>query len=160
MSQPTSHRANGRRRSPVREMSTPQLRAVRKELLLLRADVERAEFVKARTELSKTFTSFGWLKMLVPGFVARKAKGSGKGINASLSELVANHPLASSLASMILAKPLRAVLKAGAKPLLKWGTLGAAGFAAYRLWTQIARRNHDEAGGDDDAKADTGTASE
>ncbi|RKP51268.1 DUF3318 domain-containing protein [Trinickia fusca] len=141
-------------------MSTPQLRAVRKELLLLRADVERAEFIKARTELSKTFTSFGWLKLLVPGFVARKAKGSGKGINTSLSEWVANHPLASSLASMILGKPLRAALRAGAKPLLKWGALGAAGFAAYRLWRQFAHRDHGETGADADAKADTGTTSE
>jgi hypothetical protein len=140
MSQPASNNAPSRKRSPIRSHSSPEMRSVRKELLLLRADVERAEFVQARAEVRRSIESFGWLKLLLPRFVRAKAKGSGKGVNATLSDWVSNHPLTSSLVSLVLAKPLRSTLAAGTKPLLKWGALGAAAWAGYRLLAQTIRR--------------------
>lgn len=121
------------------------MRAVRKELLLLRAEVERAEFVQARAELHRKFSNLGWLKLLVPGFGSVRPKGSGRGVNATIMDWVLNHPLASSIASLALGKPLRATVAAGAKPLLKWGAVGAAAWAGVRLWSQLARaRNGQE----------------
>jgi hypothetical protein len=152
MSQTNSHRAFAsptRTHSPVKDLSSPQLRAVRKELLLLRAEVERTEFMQARVELHRSMTSFRWLKLLMPGFRGfpgfggTRAKGSGKGLNSSITEWLINHPLTSSLASLVLARPLRATLAAGAKPLVKWGSLGVAAWAAYRLVAQIARKDGD-----------------
>jgi Protein of unknown function (DUF3318) len=143
MSEPTSNNAP-RQRSPVRGLSSPQMRAVRKELLLLRAEVERAEFVQARAEVRRSLGHFGWLKLFLPRFARAKPKGSGKGVNATLSDWVANHPLASSLFSLVLAKPLRSTLVAGAKPFVKWGVLGAAAWAGYRLLAQTVRRGRDE----------------
>lgn len=120
------------------------MRAVRKELLLLRAEVERAEFVQARAELQHKFANLSWLKLLVPGMSRSRGKGTGgRGVNASISDWVLGHPLVSSLASLMLTKPLRATLAAGAKPLLKWGTLGAAAWAGVRIWSQIARKPRD-----------------
>jgi len=118
------------------------MRAVRKELLLLRAEVERSEFAQARLELHRKFANLSWLKLLVPGFGLGRArpKTTGRGVNATLTDLVLNHPLVSSLASVVLAKPLRATVAAGAKPLLKWGTLGAAGWAGLRLWSHWSAR--------------------
>lgn len=143
MSQTTSHRAHDRAHSPVRGLSSPQLRAVRKELLLLRAEVERSEFVQARAELHHSLASFGWLKLFVPGFSGGRRKAPGKGINATLTDWISGHPLASSLASVVLAKPLRATLAAGAKPLLKWGSLGVAAWAGYRLLAQMIRHERE-----------------
>jgi len=99
------------------------MRAVRKELLLLRAEVERSEFAQARLELHRKFANLSWLKLLVPGFGLGRArpKTTGRGVNATLTDLVLNHPLVSSLASVVLAKPLRATVAAGAK-----GHLGGA----------------------------------
>lgn len=139
MSQTSTPHTQPARRSPVRNLNSRQMRAVRKELLILRAEVERTEFAQARHELRHSLASFGWLKLLVPGFAAPRSRG-GKGLNASITDWVANHPLASSLASLVLARPLRATLSAGAKPLFKWGSLGAAAWTGYRLVAQILRQ--------------------
>lgn len=143
MSQNTSHHARTRAHSPVRELSSPQLRAVRKEMLLLRAEVERSEFVHARVELRHGLARFGWLKLIVPGFFGGRPKTPGKGANASLTDWLSGHPLVSSLVSIVLAKPIRATLAAGTKPLLKWGSLGAAAWAGYRLLTQMIRHERE-----------------
>src|ERR1700688_3018798 len=144
MSQPASNNASSRKRSPIRAQSSPQMRSVRKELLLLRAEVERAEFVRARGEVRSKIESFGWLKLLLPRFVRTKPKSPGKGANATLSDWVSHHPLTSSLVSLVLAKPLRSALASGAKPLVKWGVLGAAAWAGYRLLAQTIQRGRDE----------------
>ncbi|TKC91127.1 DUF3318 domain-containing protein [Trinickia terrae] len=141
-----------RQRGRSKDLSAPQLRAVRKEILLLRADVERAELRQATADLRRSVSNFSWLKLLVPGF-GSKQRG-GKGFNASLSELVAQHPLVSSIASMVLAKPLRGALKHGVKPALKWGGLGLALWEAYRIWRHIKQDRPDRSetdGNDEDA---------
>ena len=56
------------------------MRALRKELLIARADVERMEIAQATTDLRYSVTHFSFLKMLIPG---RKAGGFGKGRAAS-----------------------------------------------------------------------------
>ncbi|HVW49824.1 MAG TPA: DUF3318 domain-containing protein [Trinickia sp.] len=146
MSQTPSPSSTHRRSSPVHDSSTLQMRAVRKELLLLRAEVERSEFVQARLELHRKFANLSWLGLLVPGFGLGRArpKTTGRGVNATLSDWVLSHPLVSSLASLILTKPLRATVAAGAKPLLKWGALGAAGWAGLRLWSHLSSRKPQE----------------
>ncbi len=143
MSQTTEHYAPARGHAPVKNLSSPQLRAVRKELLLLRAEVERSEFVHARLELHHGLSNFGWLKLFVPRFSGGRQRPGGKSINASLTDWFSGHPLVSSLASLILAKPLRATLAAGAKPLIKWGSLGTAAWVGYRFLAQAIHRQHE-----------------
>jgi hypothetical protein len=115
------------------------MRAIRKELLLLRAEVERAEFTRARADLNHSMHRFGWLKLLLPRFAGSKVRDSGKGIQATISDW-ANNPLVGSLISLLLAKPLRSTLKAGSKPLLKWGALGMAAWTGVRLLARAAGR--------------------
>jgi hypothetical protein len=111
------------------------MRAVRKELLLLRSEVERAEFVRSRVELRTSLERFGWLKLFLPHF----PKGSGKRNGTTLTDWI-NHPLIGSLVSLLLAKPLRSTIAAGARPLLKWGTIGATAWTGYRLLARWVRR--------------------
>ncbi len=146
MNETTSRNSAHYRHSPVRDASTPQMRAVRKELLLLRAEVERAEFVQARAELHRKFSNLGWMRLIVPGLGAMRGKRSGRGVNAKISDWVFHHPLASTLASVVLGKPLRATVAAGAKPLLKWGSLGAAAYAGLRVWSHFSRKHDAEQG--------------
>lgn len=146
MNDTTSSSSNHRTRSPVRNPSTPQMRAVRKELLLLRAEVERREFIQARAELRHKLAKLGWIKLLVPGLGLglggmRGGKRSGRGLTATIADWVLHHPLVSSLASAILGKPLRAKVAAKAKPLLKWGAVGAAAWAGLRAWSQFSHRH-------------------
>lgn len=128
------------KRHQAKDLSTPHLRALRKELLLVRADVERMELAQAAIELRQAVTHFSWLKFILPGFggmrVGRGSKASF--VNAgSIGALLKQYPLISSIASLVLAKPLRATIAAGAKPALKWGSLALAGWEAYRIWQQM-----------------------
>ncbi|MFM0190210.1 DUF3318 domain-containing protein [Paraburkholderia nemoris] len=149
MSQTHSDTAFRNKRHHVTDLSAPHLRALRKELLLVRADVERMELAQATIELRQAVTHFSWLKFILPGFggmrVGRGSKASF--LNAgSIGALLKQYPLVSSIASLLLAKPLRATIAAGAKPALKWGSLALAGWEAYRIWKQIKNDSAASAG--------------
>ncbi len=68
MSQSHSDTAFRNKRHQAKDLSAPHLRALRKELLLVRADVERMELAQATIELRQAVTHFSWLKFIVPGF--------------------------------------------------------------------------------------------
>jgi hypothetical protein len=125
------------KRPPSRDLSAPQLRALRKELLMVRADVERMELAQATVELRQAVTNFSWLKFIVPGFAGGMRWGKARGTTAGIGALLKEYPLVSSIVSMLLAKPLRATVAATAKPALKWGSLGLAAWEAYRIWKQM-----------------------
>ncbi|HDR9759545.1 TPA: DUF3318 domain-containing protein [Burkholderia cepacia] len=114
--------------------SASQHRALRKELLILRSEVERLELAEAAGEMRRAVTRFSWLKVFIPGLSSNKFSQSAKNLNASLGQLVNQYPMLSSLASLVLAKPVRSLLRASAGPALKWGTLGFAAWEVYRIW--------------------------
>ncbi|AMM14807.1 hypothetical protein AX768_12580 [Burkholderia sp. PAMC 28687] len=146
------------KRANAHKLSTPHMRALRKELLIARADVERMELAQASADLRHKVKHFSVLNMIMPGrgkrgrnsgvggFMNRMTGGAGGGrlsglgslFNAgNLSLLLKQYPVVGSLASLILAKPVRTRLLASAKPLLKWGGLGLVGWEAYRVWQQM-----------------------
>jgi hypothetical protein len=138
MSQTHSDTAFRNKRHQAKDLSAPHLRALRKELLLVRTDVERMELARATIELRQAVVHFSWLKFILPGFGGMRV---GKGfLNAgTIGALLKQYPLISSIASLVLAKPLRATVAGGAKPVLKWGGLALAGWEAYRIWRQMKR---------------------
>ena len=140
MSHSYSNTAYRNKRQPARDLSAPHLRALRKELLLVRADVERMELAEATLELREAVTHFSWPKFIVPGFGGLRMGSGSKAsfLNAgTIGALLKQYPVISSLVSLVLAKPLRATVAAGAKPALKWGSLAFAAWEAYRVWQQI-----------------------
>jgi hypothetical protein len=140
MSQSHLDTAFRNKRHQAKDLSAPHLRALRKELLLVRADVERIELAQATIELRQAVTHFSWLKFIVPGFGGVRTRSGEKAsfINAgTIGALLKQYPFISSIASMLLARPLRATVAAGAKPVLKWGSLGLAAWEAYRIWQQM-----------------------
>jgi len=142
MSQTHSDTAFRNQRHQSKQLSAPHLRALRKELLMVRADVERMELVQATFQLRQAVAHFSWLKFILPGFGGlRVGKGSKASIiNAgTIGALLKQYPVISSIASILLAKPLRTTVAAGAKPALKWGSIGLAAWEAYRIWQQIKR---------------------
>jgi hypothetical protein len=128
------------KRHPSKDLSAPHLRALRKELLLVRADVERVELAQATFELRQTVTHFSWLRFIIPGFGGvRVGKGpKARVLNAgTIGALLKQYPFISSIASLLLAKPLRATVVAGAKPALKWGSVALGAWEAFRIWQQM-----------------------
>jgi Protein of unknown function (DUF3318) len=127
MNRPNDPRAalalSSRRRSGTDRESL----AIRKEILLLRCELERMEIAEASAELRARFAHFGWLKMLVPRFGARS------GI-AGFGHLLKDYPLLSSLASLALTHgPKLGALKR-LKPVLKFGAVAFAAWQAVNLW--------------------------
>jgi hypothetical protein len=142
------------KRAQAHKLSTPHMRALRKELLIARADVERMEIAQATTDLRYSVTHFSFLKMLLPG---RKTGGFGKGRAASggggifslltgllsggnlgnFTTLLRQYPIIGSVASLILTKPVRTKILRGAKPALKWGGLGLVVWEGFRVWQQM-----------------------
>ncbi|KVC76147.1 DUF3318 domain-containing protein [Burkholderia ubonensis] len=134
-----SHPATGNRyrtASSQSRLNAAQNRAIRKELLILRSEVERLELAEAGTEIRQAVTRFRWLKLLAPGLTGGSLGQSAKNLNASISNLVNQYPMLSSLVSLVLAKPVRSLLRASASPVLKWGSLGFAAWEIYRFFQQ------------------------
>jgi hypothetical protein len=140
------------KRPPSRDLSAPHLRALRKELLLVRADVERMELAQATIEFRQAVTHFSWLKFFVPGFAGMRW-GKARNASATIGALLKEYPLISSIASVLLAKPLRATVAASAKPVLKWGSLGLAAWEAYRIWQQMKDESRRTSAGTTDAES-------
>lgn len=137
MNQPRPDTAFRPRGGRAHDLSTPQLRALRKELLLVRASVERAEMAEALVDIRATVTNFSWLRFVVPGF---GRAGSGGGVASGLGSLLKEYPLVSSLVSLIVAKPLRTSIVSAARPIIKWGGLAFTAWEAYRVWQQVRRQ--------------------
>jgi hypothetical protein len=145
------------RRDNTQKLRTPHMRALRKELLIARADVERMELRQATHDLRESVTHFSFLRFLLPGggkprrWGKRGASsggiggmlssllggGSGGGGMGGMSLLFKQYPVIGSLASLVLTKPVRTKLLHGAKPLLKWGGLGLVGWEGWRIYQQM-----------------------
>src|SRR5215475_1887043 len=113
MSHVQSDAAFRRQHKTTKDLSTPQMRSLRKELLIVRAEVERMELAQSTVELRQAVIHFSWLKFLVPGFASMRwgVRGAtSKGIGALLKQ----YPLVSSIVSLLLAKPLRTSVAATA----------------------------------------------
>lgn len=122
--------------TPAKNLSTPHLRALRKELLIVRADVERAELVETFLQLRNTVTHFSWLRFLIP----KIGKTRSGPLSTTFSALVKQYPLVGSLLSLVLAKPLRSRVISTARPLIKWAGVGFTAWEAYRIWQQMRRQ--------------------
>ncbi|MBN3763160.1 DUF3318 domain-containing protein [Burkholderia sp. Ac-20365] len=142
MSQVHSDNAYRSNRPTAKDLSAPHLRALRKELLIVRADVERMELAQATLELRNAVTHFSWLKFIVPGFAGSMPWGRRRGgMPGGIGALLKEYPLISSIASLVLAKPIRNTVFATAKPALKWGSVGLAAWEAFRIYQQVKRES-------------------
>ncbi|MEX3592379.1 MAG: DUF3318 domain-containing protein [Burkholderia sp.] len=147
MNQPASDDHLFRQPRSRRKLSATQYRALCKELLILRSDVERFELAQAGGELREALTRFCWLKLLMPGFLGGSLGKSAKGLNASLGSLVSQYPRVSSLASVVLAKPVRLLVTRGAGTAIKWSAIVFTVWEAYQIWKGVQREKAHYRGG-------------
>jgi hypothetical protein len=127
MNRPNDPRAALALSSRRRSGTDRESRAIRKEILLLRCELERMEIAEASAELRGRFAHFGWLKMLVPRF-------SGRGGMAGFGHLLKDYPLVSSLASLALTHGPKLKSLTRLKPVLKFGAVAFAAWQAVNLW--------------------------
>jgi Protein of unknown function (DUF3318) len=127
MNRPNDPRAALALSSRRRGGTDRESRAIRKEILLLRCELERMEIAEASAELRGRFAHFGWLKMLVPRF-------GGRGGMAGFGHLLKDYPLVSSLASLALTHGPKLKSLTRLKPVLKFGAVAFAAWQAVNLW--------------------------
>ncbi|SAK43486.1 hypothetical protein AWB75_00563 [Caballeronia catudaia] len=138
------------KRDKTQKLRTPHMRALRKELLIARADVERMELRQATYDLRASVTHFSFLRFLMPGGGGSrrwgKRRASPGGIGGMLGALLGSgnmgmllkqYPIIGSVASLMLTKPVRTKLLRSAKPVLKWGGLALAGWEGWRIYQQM-----------------------
>ncbi|VVE88748.1 DUF3318 domain-containing protein [Pandoraea bronchicola] len=131
---------NRRRRTRPSRRSRHDLLAIRKELVLTRIAVERAELIQASHVTRERLRNFRWLRYLLPGGFA-KLSGIG-GIASTglrLGGLLERYPLVSSVASLALTglshTPVGRVVRRG----LKWGSLGVLAWQGIKLWQESTK---------------------
>src|SRR5258708_33730676 len=73
------------KRANAHKLSTPHMRALRKELLIARADVERMELAQASADLRYKVSHFSILNLLMPGRSKRGRGSSGGGFMSRIS---------------------------------------------------------------------------
>ena len=115
--------------------------AIRKEILLLRCELERLELREATTELRGRFAHFGWLRMLMPRM------GGARGGVAGLGHLLKDYPFASSLISLALTHGPKLRGLSRVRPWLKISAAGFGAWQAYKLW-RAATVSEDASRGD------------
>jgi hypothetical protein len=108
-----------------RAFTNRQMRSIRKELLMTRAAIERMEIAEAGQELRQSVANFSWLRLLVPRW---SSPGFGK-----MGRVLRDHPLASSVASLILSAAPRIKLL---RKAFKWGAVGLTAWETWQVWQQ------------------------
>jgi hypothetical protein len=132
----------------ARHFTPRQLRLLRKEILTLRAAVERAELSEAAQELRGKLTRFGWVKWLLPRWTGIPGQWG------PLGNVLKQYPMLSSLASMVISGRIRHMAFRLARPLAKLGLLGLAGWTIWQVWESVAAQSCDASDASDDTAAD------
>jgi hypothetical protein len=126
---------NPQRRKRASRRSRHDLLAIRKELVLTRIAVERAELIQASHVTRERLRNFRWVRYLLPGGFA---KFSGIGGLASsglkLGGLLERYPLVSSVASLALTGLSHTPVGRVVRRSLKWGGLGVLAWQGIKLW--------------------------
>ncbi|CAG7601449.1 DUF3318 domain-containing protein [Candidatus Vallotia tarda] len=111
-----------------------KVRGLRKEVLRARADRNRLDIVSAGQEMFYDISRFNWMRWLIPGINRYRLLCK---FPLAVRKFLDQHPVLSSIASAILAGPIRRVIIHNAKPLLKWSVIGIAAWKCYFLWKAV-----------------------
>lgn len=131
---------NHPRRTRPSRRSRHDLLAIRKELVLTRIAVERAELIQASHVTRERLRNFRWVRYLLPGGLA---KFSGIGGLASsglkLGGLLERYPLVSSVASLALTGLSHTPVGRVVRRSIKWGGLGVLAWQGIKLWQESTK---------------------
>ncbi|VVE38901.1 hypothetical protein PEP31012_04078 [Pandoraea eparura] len=145
-----------RRPRPSRR-SRHELLAIRKELVLTRIAVERAELIQVSRVTRERLRNFRWVRYLLPGGFAKLA-GLGGLANSGLKlgGLFERYPLVSSVASLALTGLSRKPVGRLVRRSLKWGGLGVLAWQGIKLWQESTKPSTPQA--DDPGASRSGSA--
>lgn len=126
--------------------SRHELLAIRKELVLTRIAIERAELIQASHVTRERLRNFRWVRYLLPGGFA-KFSGLGGLANSGLKlgGLLERYPLVSSVASLALTGMSHTPVGRVVRRALKWGGLGVLAWQGIKLWQDSTKPSNPQA---------------
>ncbi|UDG82341.1 DUF3318 domain-containing protein [Candidatus Vallotia cooleyia] len=119
--------------SLLEKLSDPRVRAIRKELLLSRAALNRLDIAGAGQALHQSALRLSWIGWLIPGISQFRALRRFPAISALLNE----HVVMQSMASAVFSGPVRRAVIRNAKPLLKVIVISLVAWKSYKLWKAV-----------------------
>ncbi|VVE45021.1 hypothetical protein PHO31112_04356 [Pandoraea horticolens] len=138
---------NRPRRTRPSRRSRHDLLAIRKELVLTRIAVERAELIQASHIAREHLRNFRWLRYLLPGGFAKLASVSGIASSGlKLGGLLERYPLVGSVASLALTGLSHTPFGRVVRRSLKWGSLGVLAWQGIKLWQESTKPSTPKAG--------------
>ncbi|MCI3205603.1 DUF3318 domain-containing protein [Pandoraea capi] len=142
---PLEHPQRPRRPRQSRR-SRHDLLAIRKELVLTRIAVERAELIQASHVTRERLRNFRWVRYLLPGGLANfSGLGGLANSGLKLGGLLERYPLVSSVASIALTGLSHTPVGRIARRGLKWGTLGVLAWQGVKLWHESTKSSASQA---------------
>ncbi|APD11364.1 hypothetical protein UC34_17905 [Pandoraea vervacti] len=134
------NRSQRPRRPRQSRRSRHELLAIRKELVLTRIAVERAELIQASHVTRERLRNFRWVRYLLPGgFSNITGLGGLASSGLKLGGLLERYPLVSSVASIALTGLSHTPVGRLARRGLKWGSLGVLAWQGIKLWQESTK---------------------
>lgn len=148
------HRA---RRKHQSRRSRHELLAIRKEIVLTRIAIERAELIEVSRHTRERLRGFRWMRFLMPAGLGGLGKLSRSGVK--LGGLLERYPLISSAASLALTGLTKTSLGRIVRPAVKWGGLGMLAWQGVKLWQQATNEGRANRAAQADVEATSTTSS-
>ncbi len=135
-----SNRPQRPRRPYQSRRSRHDLLAIRKELVLTRIAVERAELIQASHVTRERLRNFRWVRYLLPGgFGKLSGLGGLASSGLKLGGMLERYPLVSSVASLALTGLSHTPVGRVVRRSLKWGSLGVLAWQGIKLWQESTK---------------------
>lgn len=151
------NRSQRSRRPRQSRRSRHDLLAIRKELVLTRIAVERAELIQATHVTRERLRNFRWVRYLLPGgFANLSGLGGLANSGLKLGGLLERYPLVSSVASIALTGLSHTPIGRFARRGLKWGSLGVLAWQGLKLWQESKKPTDAQASAADNAATGAG----
>ncbi|VVE03410.1 hypothetical protein PMO31116_02235 [Pandoraea morbifera] len=134
------NRSQRPRRPRQSRRSRHELLAIRKELVLTRIAVERAELIQAAHVTRERLRNFRWVRYLLPGGFGKFSGLGGLATSGlKLGGLLERYPLVSSVASLALTGLSHTPVGRVVRRSLKWGSLGVLAWQGIKLWQESTK---------------------
>lgn len=134
------NRSQRPRRPHQSRRSRHELLAIRKELVLTRIAVERAELIQAAHVTRERLRNFRWVRYLLPGGFGKFSGLGGLATSGlKLGGLLERYPLVSSVASLALTGLSHTPVGRVVRRSLKWGSLGVLAWQGVKLWQESTK---------------------
>lgn len=114
-------------------LNTTQYLRIRKEIIILRSDIERYELCNAWTDIQRCSITFSYLNVLIHELLKSiRLRQSVNGIINKINKFAIKYSIVKSISSIIFMKTMKSLLRYRIGTLLKFGMFGFSSWALFQ----------------------------